>query len=331
MIVATPHTTAALGHRALHVAAANSGHIVALSKDGLGSLIAPDHVTATRFQLGFQVAGTAISPDGKRLALLEDIGMSMVALPDLVEEVRVADIVEACLFSSSGSWLWSASHANSNTAVLEIRDPTTGSVIVRTEVPDPFGSSSLMLFRYPTEDRVALWVAAGQDGQCLYWGNYDGSKLTTQRFLDLTDTTPPSFDRSGDRFLVVSGGGVRLYAYPGGPELGRVVWPLDDDPPAETISFVDNEHAMVHSGNGRLFLIDLRQMQVMEEISIRGHEPRPVHELYPNLQRDQELCSDLSTFLPLASGEFLSIHRELPSASIVDWRDQLITWIIPHS
>ena len=31
------------GHRALHVAAANSGHIVALSKEGLGSLIAPDH------------------------------------------------------------------------------------------------------------------------------------------------------------------------------------------------------------------------------------------------------------------------------------------------
>jgi len=80
-----------------------------------------------------------------------------------------------------------------------------------------------------------------------------------------------------------------------------------------------------------LFLIELRQMQIVEEIHIRGHEPRPVNELYPNLQPDSELCSDMSTFLPLPSGEFLSVHRELPSASIADWRDQLLIWKIPHS
>jgi len=331
MISVSPITVTELDHRALFVAVADSGHVAALSKEGIGSLIAEDHLTMSRFELGFEVLGTTISPDGKRLTLLERTTMSLVALPDLVEEVCVDDIVESCMFSSSGAWLWSASHDDSDTAVLEVRDRKTGDIIVRTEVPDPFGSSSLMLFRHPREDCVALWVAAGQDGQCLYWGNYDGSKLTAQRFPDLTDITPPSFDRSGRRFLVVSDDSVRLYEYPAGPELGRMVWPLENDPPAETVTFVGDEHAVVHSGNGRLFLISLRQMEVVEEIIIRGHEPRPVHEIYPNLPRDHDLCSDLSTFLPLPSGEFLSIHRELPSASISDWRDQLITWKIPHS
>jgi len=187
------------------------------------------------------------------------------------------------------------------------------------------------LFGYPSEDRIALWVAGGQDGQCLYWCHYDGSKLVVERFPDLTDTAPPSFDRSGKRFLVVSGGSVRLYKYPNGPELGRIAWLLEDDPPAETVSFLGDRHAVVHSGNGRLFLIDLRQMQIVEEISICGHEPRPVRELYLNLQDDLDLCSDLSTFMPLQSGGFLSIHQELPSKSIADWRDQLLTWKIPYS
>jgi len=331
MILATPHTITALGHRALHVSAADSGHVVALSREGIGRLIAPDHLTMTPFELGFDVTGAAISPDGNHVALLEQTAMSVVALPDLVEEVRVEDLVETCMFSLSGSWLWTASHIDSNTAVLEVRDWKTGAIAVRTEIPDPFESSSLMLFRHRIENSVALWIAAGQDGQCLYWGNYDGLNLTAQRFPDLTDTTPPAFDRSGRRFLVVSDGCVRLYQYPGGPECGRLDWPLENDPPAETVAFVDDEHAIVHSGNGRLFLIALRQMKIVEEISISGHEPRPVHELYPNLKQDQELCSDLSSFLLLPSGEFLSIHRELPSTSTTDWRDQLITWRIPHS
>jgi len=101
-------------------------------------------------------------------------------------------------------------------------------------------------------------------------------------------------------------------------------------PPAETVCFVGDEYAVVHSGNGRLFLIESRQMQIVEEIIIRGHELRPIRELYPNLQRDLAPCSDLSTFMP-PSGGFLSVHQELPSKSIADWRDQLLTWKIPYA
>jgi hypothetical protein len=331
MITIDPITSAALGHRALHIGAANSVHVVALSKEGIGSLLTADHLTVTRFQVGCQVDGIALSPDGEQLAILGATSMSLVDLPGLAGKVRVEDCIEGCLFSPSGKLLWTTLHSGNDVVVLEVRDSKSCATIARTEVPDPFESSALMLFNHPSEDRVALWVAARQDGQCLYWGHYDGCELTTQRFPDLTDTTPPYFDHSGKRFLVVSGGCVRLYEFSTGSELGRIPWPLANDPPAETVAFIGDEHALVHSGNGRLLLISLRQMQIVEEISIRGHEPRPIRELYPNLPRNLDLCSDLTTFMPLPSGAFLSVHQELPSKSIADWRDQLLTWKIPYA
>jgi len=77
--------------------------------------------------------------------------------------------------------------------------------------------------------------------------------------------------------------------------------------------------------------MNLSQMEIVDEIAIRGHEPRSIGELYPNLRRKLRLCSDLSRFMPLPSGGFVSIHQELPSQSIADWRDQLLAWRIPHS
>ena len=178
---------------------------------------------------------------------------------------------------------------------------------------------------------VTLWVAAGQDVQSLYWAQYTDSKQKAELFPDLIDTAPPAFDQTGRRFLVVSDGAVCLYLYPGGPELGRIGWPLEDDPPAETVTFLGNEHALAHLGNGRLFVLDLNRLTIVEEMQIVGHEPRPVKELFPNLQRDLQPCTDLSTFVPLPSGALLSVHHILPSESIADWRDRLITWRVPHS
>ena len=331
MISITPLTAAAIGHRALHVAVARSGHVAALSKEGIGSLLAPDHLTVIRFDLGCQVRDVAISAAGDLLAVVADDSISLVHLPDFVERPRLDGTFDGCLFSPSGNILWTARHTSSEMAALEIWETKNWQVIGGAEVPDPFENSGLMLFNYPSEDRVVLWVAAGQDGQCLYWSRYDGSKLTMQRFPELTDTAPPGFDRSGERFLVVSDRSVRLYKYPTGPELGRMIWPFDDDPPAETVSFVGDGHAIVHSGDGRLFLMDLSQMEIVDDIAIRGHEPRSIGELYPNLRRELRLCSDLSRFMPLPSGGFVSIHQELPSQSIADWRDQLLSWRIPHS
>jgi len=66
MISVNPLTSVALGHRAFHVAVADSGHIAALSREGIGSLLAPDHLDVTSFEVASRLKDVAISPAGDR-------------------------------------------------------------------------------------------------------------------------------------------------------------------------------------------------------------------------------------------------------------------------
>src|SRR3954464_9560814 len=114
MITIAPITSTALGHRALHMGVASSGQVVALSREGVGSLLAPDHLTVAKFQVGCHVDGIAVSPDGEQLAILGATGMSLVDLPDLPGRVRVEDCIEGCLFSPSGKLLWTTLHSGND-------------------------------------------------------------------------------------------------------------------------------------------------------------------------------------------------------------------------
>ena len=227
----TPLAAIAIGHRALYVAAARSGHIAVLSKEGVGTLLAPDRSILTRFDLGCKLVAAAISPAGDLLAVADETSIALIQLPDFVEKLRLEGVFESCLFSPSGRWLWTALRDGSEGAAVEICDTKTGIVLSRAEVSDPFGEAGLMLFAQPSEDRVALWLAAGQDGQVLIWCQYDGKRLVARTFPGLTETGPPGFDRAGERFLVAGDFSVRLFKYPWGPELGRLKWRDDDVPP----------------------------------------------------------------------------------------------------
>lgn len=328
MILVKPFARVKLRHRAVHMDVAPSGLLVAVSKDGMGSVVEPGQVKPKEFDLSSHPKGIAISPSGDLLAVAKEFALSLIRLPDFAEKQCIHGAFESCLFR--GSLLWTAARTGMDTAMVDVRELNEGKVLARVEVEDPFGESSLMLFRGPNENTVALWVAAGQDGQCLYWMEHTGSTMTATRCPNLEETTPPAFDHDGGRFLVVSENDLCLHDYPGGAPPGKLEWPFDDDFPSEMISFVGEHHALMHSGNGRLFLVDLQAMKIAEEIALEGHPLRPTRELYPNLKNDA-LCSDLSTFMPLPNGAFVSVHRELPAKSPLDGRDQLVFWHIPHA
>jgi hypothetical protein len=328
MIVVKPFARVKLRHRAFHTAASPAGHIVAVSKDGVGSVVEPGQTKPKEFDLSSHPKGIAITLSGDLLAVAKEFALSLIRLPDFAEKQCIHGAFESCLFC--GSLLWTATRTSMDTAMVDVRELNEGKVLARVEVADPFGESSLMLFRGPNEDTVALWIAAGQDGQCLYWMEHAGSTMTATRCPNLEETTPPAFDPGGRRFLVASENDLCLHDYPGGERLGKLEWPFDDDFPSETISFVGEDHALMHSGNGRLFLVDLRAMKIAEEIIVEGHGLRPTRELYPNLS-DNGLCSDLSTFVSLPKGDFISVHQDLPMKSASEWRDELAFWRIPHS
>jgi hypothetical protein len=327
MLLVDPLSEVSLLHRALHVAIADSGHIVAMSKEGIGTLLFPDHTTAKDFDMSSACKAVALSPSGDFIAVVKQDALSLIALPHFREVDRLDGTFESCLFT--GSLLWTVSRHDSETANLEVRETNDGAIRARLEIDDPFENSALMLFRVPEPDGVALWVAAGQDGQCLYWAHFTGFSIRAKRFPGLDDTTTAAFDPHKRLFLVVSRGDLHLYEYPLGPEVGRVPWPFDDDPAGAYLSFVGDKSGLVQTGEGRLFVIDLRKMEIAKEIAIQGHEPRPIQELYPELANESRLCSDLSMFFPLPAGRFLSVHRQLPAKSISDWRDQLVLWKIP--
>jgi hypothetical protein len=328
VISVTPKSTIQLRHRAVYVVAAETGEIVSLSKEGVGTLVAPDRWALGEFELGSRIEGAAIHPHGKLLALAEEGGVSLVSLPDLVEQHRVEGVYQDCRFSPSGQFLW-VTQAFGEKVVLEVHDTKSWQQLGRIEMPDPFGDSGLMLFPYPNETHIALWIAAGQDGQCLYWATCVGRhSIAARRLAVLDDTAPPAFDRSGKRFLVTATYDVRLYEFPNGPELGRVPWPLEEDPPAEIIYFVDDDRAIVNSNEGRLFLIDVRQMKTVEEITIVGHEPRPS---LVRLPHNDPVSSDLMTFMPLPGGKWLSVHHSNPGQPLANWRDSLLIWNIPNA
>ena len=227
------------------------------------------------------------------------------------------------------SFLWTVTRLDNETSAIEVREVNQWITIARAEVDDPFGDSAFTFFLHPETDHVVLWGAAGQDGQCLYWVHYSGQSISVERFPGLDDTTPPAFDLEGRLFLVVCGWNLRLYEYPSGPELGRLTWPYEDDAPAGYVSFVGQDFALVLSDEGRLFLIHVRTMSIVDEIAIEGHGPKSVAELYPTLRHERGLCSDMSSFLALPNGEFLSVHRELPAKIDSSTPDKMLFWRMP--
>ena len=327
MIVVKPFARVKLRHRAFYMDVAPSGLLVTVSRDGIGSLVEPGQAKPKEFDLSSHPKGIAIAPSGDALAVAKGFALSLISLPDFVEKRSIHGAFESCLFS--GSLLWTAARTGMDTAMVDVRELSDGKVLASVEVEDPFGESSLMLFRGPNERTVALWVAAGQDGQCIYWAEHAGSTMTATRCQNLEETTPPAFDSDGRRFLVVSENDLCLHDYPAGARVGKLEWPFDDDFPGEMLSFVGDDHALMHSGNGRLFLVDLRAMKIAEEIIVEGHGLRSTRELYPNLS-DNGLCSDLSTFVSLPKGGFISVHQDLPMKSVSDWQDELAFWHIPH-
>ena len=328
MITVSPLTEVTLSHRAYHVAAAESGHVVAISRNGEGSLISPDHSTHTPFRCPFEPSDVTISPSGSLLAIPGRGGLHVLSTSNFRTVHHVDDSFESACFSGNGN-LWTSVCLEDGAVALETRNAKSLEVLARTELTDPLGDSHFKLLPHPDKEYVAIWVAAGQDGQCLFWAHRHGHAIVVDRFPGIDATAPPSFSPFGYRFLVVCDAAeLRHYSFPRGPLVAAMPWPFDDqgNQIGAIVSFVDQSHALLESNEGRLFLIDLRAMVIQDEVGIPGHEPKTVAEVYPSLQGRSGLCSDLASFLPLPKGGFLSIHRELPFRYPEERGDRLLTW-----
>lgn len=331
MITIAPITEVKLSHRAWPVAVAESGHIAALSKDGRGTLLAPDHTTPRSLKVPADASDAALSATGDVLAVTARGKLVLISTTTLRPVYRLDDSIEACCFLPSGA-LWTVARWDEDSAAVEVRQPDTWKVAARTELKDPFGNSSFMVRPHPDGAHVAILAAAGQDGQSLFWVHRDGSDVRVDRFPRIEDTRLPSFLPSGKQFLAICDGNeLRRYKFPLGPLVGKMTWPFDDmeNQIGDRVACVDSGRALLDSLEYGLYLVDLRKMVITDEVCLSGHEPRPAAEVYPKLRNGGRPCYDLSHFAPLPTGGFVSIHHELPLTR--DSHHSILTWRVPPS
>lgn len=313
-----------LGHRAYHVRCSSSGHIVAASEDGRVSVADPSQALIGSFRLSSHLSSVSITPDGQTLAVTTAEGVALLDIAGSRIGAIVGRFVDAW-FDARGV-LWLAHRTSDSRFIIELYEgKTSQGPSCRVELDDPFGDSALMFHAGPAGGSVPLWVAAGQDGQAVYWLDHSGDELTADLLDDFEECLPPALSPDdGDHFLLVADGQeLRLYDRDELAVVRRLPLPFEDAPVEDLIYLSPSSAALIY-GDGLMCAIDMKAM-TSTEVVVAGHEPRPVSSLYPTL-RESGFCSDVARLLRPSAFTIASVHTVLPDplhlqhGSLVWWQ-----------
>jgi hypothetical protein len=264
-----------------------SRHAIALIDDDLGSLSVVDFDGAS-----------IIEKDGR--------GHHMSA-PDWENEG-----FEGCVFDQNADFLWCVLRLSPETLEVQLRETQGWSVVCSVAIEDPFEESHCSFHPTCRPEMTALWLAAGQNGQRVYWITRNQDSLDAELEPFLEDTTPPVFAPNSNEFLVIEDFTcVRKYQFPTDRKLGVCrLKRAEEEIVGDCLCYLDATTALVRSDEGRLLRIDVRVMKIADEIVVPGHEPRPTEEYYPSLVGDMNLCTDISSFDSFGEIAVLGYHRQ---------------------
>lgn len=274
-----------------------------------------------------------LTPTGDAVVLATDRALACVGL-DGVERWRVRGRFHACQLV--GDELWAISRVDRHHVELAAHDPATGKVDLTLPLEDPRADASFVLCEHPLPHTVLVWVAAGQDGQHAVLVTNEGVGLKAFP-VPPDDALPPAFTPAGDAYLAADADRLELRRWPSGEVLDELPWDdRDDDDDDDGSCVIAGEHddpAGSHvdvlpggfgcwaSSNGRLYLLDLGELYVIDELTIEGHPLRPVRERFPRLASDLSPCTDFQFAVRGPDGLILSVHAdvELRVTRAVDW------------
>jgi len=221
----------------------------------------PDSNEASSFERLFEPGGISLNPEGTLLAVASD---GIYSVPSGKRVHRIPAGSDSVLFGSDGL-LWTCVIGG----LVQIFEPKQWKSVARLEFEDPYGGSFVHLFPHTDDGSVVIWIAAGQDGQAIFWARHRKGKIDVEMFPELSDTAPRALNPWLEEFLVVSEGELQLYDYPRGPLKGRLVWPEEEEYGlAECVVYVDEDRAVVSSLDDRLFLIDVDKMRIIDPVTI---------------------------------------------------------------
>lgn len=232
-----------------------------------------------------------------------------------------------CYFDETGDFLWLVAPISGDECEVLLVETSGWTTVQRTAVEDPFGESSFSFHPVGRPDRVCLWIAGGQDGQSIYWVDRVGSSFSVTEVDELSNCTPPALSPDGSEFLVLTeDNAIRRYNFEPMKPLGSPASSEDEENPfVESLCYIDDQHALASSNSGRVFMLDVKQLEVEDEVAVEGHEPRPVCEYYPKLKDESELATDIAWFNKVG-GIVIFICRYDGGTGLNGWKDSLLCY-----
>jgi len=335
-----PNGTISLDHRAYFITGSpESSAVIAASQDGHVSIVDFARNTVEVIRPTKSLQAISSHPFEPLFAYVDGKSGSVIVKRfdgEKIAEVKPSSTAEAtlnssnpsfaaCFFDPSGDYLWLATPLNANECEVLLIESKSWSVTQKLLVHDDYGSSFFSFHCTGISGLVSLWIVAGQDGQQVHWLKRKGNAFTLERAKKLINCIPPVFSPNGSEMLVVNEGNeICRYAFASMKRLGSPLESEDEDNPfVESLCYVDDEQAIASTNEGRVFLIDTKKMKVAAEVSIEGHETRPIGEYYPQLAKESGLATDITWFTKLGNVIVLVFRRDC-GTDPKGWKDSLL-------
>jgi hypothetical protein len=331
-----------LEHRAYFLrGASHRSVVIAAAEDGQLSILSADLKEMRSSRLSSKVLAVSPHPSERLFAWADGVSGALVV--QNLDGSRFLEIpppqldgssnwikqgFEDCHFEDDGEYLWLVAPRSAEKCEIQLIETKSWALVEKTTVEDPFGGSSSSFHPTGRPALVALWLAAGQDGQQVYWlkRTHTGFSITLEG--KLRNTTPPVFSPSSDQVLAVNEDhAICKFDFPKMQLAGLPLKSEDDEnnPFAESLCYLGDRQVLVSTNEQRIFVVDAVHMSVEAEVSLDGHEPRPIGEYYPRLAKETGLGTDISWFSRLGDVLFF-IYRRDGGTGLTGWKDSLL-WL----
>ncbi len=285
----TPDRVVFLDHRAYFLrAAAGQPVLAAAGLEGRISLIGADFVPREMSRPPARLRDLCVHPTEPLLGLVEEHNGTLSLIDfDGAPHGAVSPPPPArprsawspcgfhgCTFDPDREHLWCAASESAEAVRVQLVRIRDGEVVAGLVVEDPFGYSACSFQPTGAAGVLALWVAAGQDGQKVYWLSKGAYGLRADPEPSLEDTWPPMFAPNGREFLVLDEQ-QRLcrYAFPTGHLLGICEAPEEDGNAfGVVVSYLDDAHALVSDCEGGVRLVRTGTMEIAGEVQLVAPE-----------------------------------------------------------
>jgi hypothetical protein len=241
-------------------------------------------------------------------------------------------VYDVCAFSRDGARLWAVAALPDGTAEVRCYDAQSWELTGRMPFKPLIGGCGFWLTLHPQDDLLGLWAIGGPDELWNYWVRMTEAGVELRRQPELDGSTAPAFNTRGDRFAVLNVYDLLTFSFPDCTSLYPPMTLDDDDTLFENICYLDSageDRVLGHTNQGRVFVAAPERGELIAEVRLEGHEPRPCYQVYPGLSRtDNHLCGDLYNFTPVGSNLVLSVHTNGRVSD--DRKDTLLLWRAPH-